>query len=194
VQGYQTHRHWCVHPCSTDALLGATEASAARLIHAVLFGPEATIRKLAVATKVEFGKIVASADPEEPAAAASAGELHAMMKGSSHTDQFMHAVVAKESNLRIDRLLRQCMLVAAPTYARRIIISDAAVNSAPTIDQKKDIIQNAIILARSIGRAAAALAKMADRRQIAGGIVDGPLDLDIAGTRSPPASKVSSRR
>ena len=183
-------------------LLGATEASAARLIHAVLFGPEATIRKLAVATKVEFGKIVASADPEEPAAAASAGELHAMMKGSSHTDQFMHAVVAKESNLRIDRLLRQCMLVAAPTYARRIIISDAAMNSAPTIDQKKDIIQNAIILARSIGieepkvavlsavevvrskmpstMEAAALAKMADRRQIAGGIVDGPLDLDIA--------------
>jgi phosphate acetyltransferase len=197
-----------VYPCTADALLGAVEASANGLIDAVLFGPEATIRKLAAENKVDLARcrLVATSDPEEAAAkaaaAAGAGDLHALMKGSLHTDQFMHAVVSKESNLRTGRLLSHCMLVAAPTHARRIIISDAAVNIAPTVDQKKDIIQNAIILARSIGidepkvavlsavevvrskmpstMEAAALAKMADRRQIAGGIVDGPLDLDIA--------------
>ena len=124
------------------------------------------------------------------------------MKGSLHTDQFMHAIVVKENRLRTNRLLSHCMLISLPTYARRVIISDAAINIAPDIDQKKDIIQNAIIFARAIGIEqpkvailsavelvrtkmpstldAAALAKMADRNQIAGGIVDGPLDLDIA--------------
>lgn len=197
-----------VFPCSADALLGAVEASSEGLIEAVLFGPEATIRKLATENKIDLGKcrIVAASGPEEAAAkaaaAAGAAELRALMKGSLYTDQFMHAVVVKESNLRTGRLLSHCMLVAAPTYARRFIISDAAVNIAPDVDQKKDIIQNAIILARSIGidqpkvavlsavevvrskipstMEAAALAKMADRRQIAGGIVDGPLDIDIA--------------
>jgi len=114
----------------------------------------------------------------------------------------MHAVLQRENRLRTSRLLSHCMLIAAPAYARPIIVSDAAVNIAPDLDQKRDIVQNAIILARAIGLStpkvailaavetvnskmqatldAAALAKMADRRQIVGGIVDGPLDLDIA--------------
>ncbi len=114
----------------------------------------------------------------------------------------MHAVLQRENRLRTSRLLSHCMLIAAPAYSRPIIVSDAAVNIAPDLDQKRDIVQNAIILARAVGLStpkvailaavetvnskmqatldAAALAKMADRRQIVGGIVDGPLDLDIA--------------
>ena len=197
-----------VHPCTEDALLGAAEAADRGLIEPVLFGPEQEIHKIASAAKIDLAKyrIVATSNPEESAVKAAtmadAGEIRALMKGSLHTDQYMHAILSKEHNLRTGRLLSHCMMIAAPTYARRIIISDAAVNIAPDVDQKKDIIQNAIILARAIGilepkvailsavetvrskmpstMEAAALAKMADRRQIVGGIVDGPLDLDIA--------------
>ena len=197
-----------VYPCSADALMGAVEAVNHKLIAPILVGPEDEIRKIAAAEKVDLAdyKIIATADAEESAAKATAmaskGDAHALMKGSLHTDQFMHAIVAKESHLRTNRLLSHCMLISLPTYALRVIISDAAINIAPDVDQKKDIIQNAIILARAIGidppkvailsavevvrtnmpstMAAAALAKMADRYQIAGGIVDGPLDLDIA--------------
>jgi phosphotransacetylase/acyl dehydratase len=197
-----------VHPCSVDALMGAVEAVNHGLITPILFGPEAEIRKIAAAQKVDLAnyRIVATADAEESAAKAAAmastGEAQALMKGSLHTDQFMHAIVSRENYLRTDRLLSHCMLISLPTYARRVIVSDAAINIAPDVDQKKDIIQNAIILARAMGivqpkaailsavevvrtkmpstMEAAALAKMGDRNQIAGGIVDGPLDLDIA--------------
>ena len=197
-----------VHPCSADALMGAVEAVNHKLIAPILVGPEDKIRKVAAAQHVDLAdyRIVAAADAEESATKAALmaakGEASALMKGSLHTDQFMHAIVAKENHLRTNRLLSHCMLVSLPTYARRVIISDAAINIAPDIDQKKDIIQNAIILARAIGielpkvavlsavevvrtkmpssMDAAVLAKMADRNQIAGGIVDGPLDLDIA--------------
>jgi phosphotransacetylase/acyl dehydratase len=197
-----------VHPCSAESLLGAVEAANRRLIAPILFGPEDAIRRIAAEQHVDLSryKVVATADAEESAARAAAmagtGEAQALMKGSLHTDQFMHAIVVKENRLRTNRLLSHCMLVSLPTYARRVIISDAAINIAPDIDQKKDIVQNAIIFARAIGieqpkvailsavevvrtkmpstLEAAALAKMADRNQIAGGIVDGPLDLDIA--------------
>jgi len=197
-----------VHPCSLESLMGAVEAANHGLISPILFGPEDEIHKIAAAQKVDLSRyrIVATADAEESAAKAAAmastGEAQALMKGSLHTDQFMHAIVAKENHLRTNRLLSHCMLISLPTYARRVIISDAAINIAPDIDQKKDIIQNAIIFARAIGIEqpkvailsavemvrtkmpstldAAALAKMADRNQIVGGIVDGPLDLDIA--------------
>ena len=197
-----------VHPCSADALMGAVEAVDHKLIAPILVGPEDQIRKVAAAQKVDLAgyRIVATADPEESATTAAVmaakGEAQALMKGSLHTDQFMHAIVAKENHLRTNRLLSHCMMVSLPTYGRRVIISDAAINIAPDIEQKKDIIQNAIILARAIGidppkvavlsavevvrtkmpssMDAAVLAKMADRNQIAGGIVDGPLDLDIA--------------
>jgi phosphate acetyltransferase len=197
-----------VHPCSEDALLGAVEAARAGLIEPVLVGPQEQIRETAAKAKLDLSpyKIVSTADPEESAAAAAnlagSGKVGALMKGSLHTDQYMHAVLQKENRLRTSRLLSHCMLIAAPAYSRRIIISDAAVNIAPDLDQKRDIVQNAIILARALGIVqpkvailaaietvnskmpatmdAAALAKMADRRQIVGGVVDGPLDLDIA--------------
>ena len=197
-----------VHPCSVDALVGAVEAARAGLIEPVLVGPEEQIRDTAAKAKLDLSpyKIVSTADAEESASVAAnlagSGKVGALMKGSLHTDQFMHAVLQRENRLRTSRLLSHCMLIAAPAYSRRIIISDAAVNIAPDVDQKRDIVQNAIILARALGITqpkvavlaavetvnskmpatmdAAALAKMADRRQIVGGIVDGPLDLDIA--------------
>ncbi len=215
-----------VHPCSVDALEGAIEAAQAGLIEPVLVGPEEQIRDIAAKANLDLSpyKIVSTADPEESAAVAAnlagGGKAAALMKGSLHTDQFMHAVLQKENRLRTSRLLSHCMLIAAPAYSRIIIISDAAVNIAPDVNQKRDIVQNAIILARALGielpkvavlaavetvnskmiatMDAAALAKMADRRQIVGGIVDGPLDLDIAvdeeaarikGVESPVAGK-----
>ena len=197
-----------VHPCSVDALAGAVEAARAGLIDPLLVGPLEQIREVAARAKLDLApyKFIATADAEESAAVAAnlagSGKAGALMKGSLHTDQFMHAVLQRENRLRTSRLLSHCMLIAAPAYSRRIIVSDAAVNIAPDVDQKRDIVQNAIILARAVGIAkpkvailaaietvnskmpatmdAAALAKMADRRQIVGGVVDGPLDLDIA--------------
>src|SRR5271165_5464449 len=182
-----------VHPCSVDALAGAVEAAQAGLIEPVLVGPEEQIRDIAAKAKLDLSpyKIVSTADPEESAAVAAnlagAGKVGALMKGSLHTGQFMHAVLQRENRLRTSRLLSHCFLIAAPAYSRCIIISDAAVNIAPDLDQKRDIVQNAIILARALGLAepkvailaavetvnskmsatmdAAALAKMADRRQ-----------------------------
>ena len=124
------------------------------------------------------------------------------MKGSLHTDVLLHAIMQKEAKLRTGRLISHCVMVSVPTYARRFIISDVALNIAPDTDQKRDICQNAIGFARALGidlpkvavlaavemvqtkmpatLDGAILAKMADRGQIVGGIVDGPLDLDAA--------------
>ncbi len=134
--------------------------------------------------------------------AAGANEVQALMKGGLHTDVLLHAVMQKEAKLRTGRLLSHCAMLSVPTYARRIIVTDAALNIAPDTDQKRDICQNAIGFALAIGIKlpkvavlaaiemvntkmpasldGAILAKMADRRQIVGGIVDGPLDLDAA--------------
>ena len=197
-----------VHPCSADALAGAIEAAAAELIVPVLFGPEAELREVAAAAKLDLSgcRIVATEGPEDSAAkaamAAGAGEVQALMKGSLHTDVLLHAVMQKEARLRTGRLLSHCAMVSVPTYARRVVITDAALNIAPDTDQKRDICQNAIGFARALGIETpkvavlaavetvrtrmpasldgAILAKMADRRQIVGGIVDGPLDLDAA--------------
>jgi phosphate acetyltransferase len=197
-----------VYPCSEDALAGALEAAKAGLIAPLLVGPPEQIRKTAAKAKLDVSayEIVPALDAEESAAKAAnlagSGKAGALMKGSLHTDQYMHAVLQRENRLRTTRLLSHCMLIAAPAYGRPIIVSDAAVNIAPDLDQKRDIVQNAIILARAAGISqpkvailaaietvnskmtattdAACLAKMADRRQIVGGIVDGPLDLDIA--------------
>jgi phosphate acetyltransferase len=214
------------HPCSEDALIGAVDAARAGLIDPVLVGPQEQIRSAAAKAKLDLSpyKIVSTTDPVESAAVAAnlagSGKVGALMKGSLHTDQYMHAVIQRENRLRTNRLLSHCFLVAAPAYCRRIIISDAAVNIAPDLDQKRDIVQNAIIMARALGIAqpkvailaaietvnskmpatidAAVLAKMADRRQVVGAVVDGPLDLDIAvdeqaarvkGVESPVAGK-----
>ena len=197
-----------VHPCNADALAGAVESAEAGLIVPVLFGPVAEIRQIADHARLDIAqyRIVATDGAEDSAskaaAAAGAGELAALMKGSLHTDVLLHAVMQKEAKLRTGRLISHCAMVSVPTYARRFVISDAALNIAPNTDQKRDICQNAIGFARALGvdlpRVAvlaavemvetrmpatldgAILAKMADRRQIVGGIVDGPLDLDAA--------------
>ena len=196
------------HPCSAEALAGAVEGAEAGLILPVLFGPEAEIRRIADTARLDIAKfrIVATDGPEESALkaamAAGAGEVAALMKGSLHTDVLLHAVLQKEAKLRTGRLISHCTMVSAPTYARRFVISDVALNIAPDTDQKRDICQNAIGFARALGvdlpkvavlaavemvrtkmpasLDGAILAKMADRRQIVGGIVDGPLDLDAA--------------
>jgi phosphotransacetylase len=197
-----------VHPSSPDALAGAIEAAEAGLIVPVLFGPEKEIRTIADQHHLDITKcrIVTSEGPEDSAlkaaVAAGAGEVAALMKGSLHTDVFLHAIMQKEAKLRSGRLISHCTMISVPTYARRFIVSDAALNIAPDTDQKRDICQNAIGFARALGIEvpkvavlaavemvrtkmpatldAAILAKMADRRQIVGGIVDGPLDLDAA--------------
>ncbi len=197
-----------VHPCSLDALAGAVEAAAAGLILPVLFGPEDELRRIADHAHLDIAKcrIVATDGAEDSAQkaaiAAGHGEVAALMKGSLHTDMLLHAVMQKEAKLRTGRLISHCVMVSVPTYARRFIISDVALNIAPDTDQKRDICQNAIGFARALGidlpkvavlaavemvqtkmpatLDGAILAKMADRGQIVGGIVDGPLDLDAA--------------
>ncbi len=197
-----------VHPCSTGALAGAVEAAEDGHILPVLFGPEREIRSIAEKAHLDISRfeLVNTADAVESAhraaLAAGSGEIQALMKGSLHTDVFLHAVLDKDAKLRTGRLLSHCVIIAAPVYARRIIVSDAALNIAPDTAQNRDICQNAIGLARALGietpkvavlaaietvnvkmpatTDGAILAKMADRKQIVGGIVDGPLNLDGA--------------
>jgi phosphotransacetylase len=197
-----------VHPCSDDALAGAVEAAVAGLILPVLFGPGDELRRLADRAHLDIAKcrIVATDNAEDSAqkaaTAAGNGEVAALMKGSLHTDVLLHAVMQKQAKLRTGRLISHCVMVSVPTYARRFIISDVALNIAPDTDQKRDICQNAIGFARALGidrpkvavlaavemvqtkmpatLDGAILAKMADRGQIVGGVVDGPLDLDAA--------------
>jgi phosphotransacetylase len=205
-----------VYPLSADALLGAAEAARDGLISPVLIGPEKEIRDLAAKENIDLGawKIVDMPDAEDAAAKAcqmaGRGEVQALMKGSLHTDVLLHAVVQKEAGLRTGRLLSHCALIFSPSYGRRVILSDAAINIAPDLDQKRDICQNAIFMAHALGNAnpavaivsavevvrskmpstidGAALAKMSERRQIVGGVVDGPLDLD--GAVDPEAAKI----
>lgn len=207
-RGFKPMPTGVVHPCSADALAGAVESAEAGLILPVMFGPAAEIHRIADQAHLDIGKfrIVETDGPEESAlkaaAAAGAGEVAALMKGSLHTDVLLHAIMQKDAKLHAGRLISHCAMVSAPTYARRFVISDVALNIAPNTDQKRDICQNAIGFARALGidlpkvavlaavemvstkMAAtldgAILAKMADRRQIVGGIVDGPLDLDAA--------------
>jgi len=197
-----------VHPCSADALVGAVGAAEAGLIMPVFFGPEAEIRRIADHARLDIAgyRLVATDGPEDSAmsaaTAAGNGEVAALMKGSLHTGVFLHAVMQKEAKLRTGRLISHCAMVSVPTYARRFVISDIALNIAPDTNQKRDICQNAIGFAHALGidlpkvavlaavemvrtdmpasLDGAILAKMADRRQIVGGIVDGPLDLDAA--------------
>ncbi len=197
-----------VWPLSEEALVGALDAAAAELIAPVLYGPRAELTSLAANAGLDLGscRVEEVSEPADAAAmaaaAAGAGDLGALMKGSLHTDIILHAILQKEAKLTTGRLLSHCALISAPTYPQRIVLSDVALNIAPDLDQKRDICQNAIGFARAMGIAqpkvavlsavenvrtkmvstidAALLAKMADRHQIVGGIVDGPLDLDAA--------------
>ena len=196
------------HPCDESSLAGALDAAKLGLIAPILVGPQARIR--AVAQKHGFDlsgvEIVDAEHSEQSAAKAVAlvreGRAEALMKGSLHTDELMGAVVRRETGLRTARRISHCFVMDVPGHDDALIITDAAVNIAPDFVSKVDIVQNAIDLARALGLEkprvailsametvnpavpstleAAALCKMADRGQITGGILDGPLALDNA--------------
>ena len=196
------------HPCDRDSLLGPIEAARRGLIEPVLVGPEAKIRAVAQDEKIDLSpyRIVPTehshASAEKAVAMARAGEVEALMKGSLHTDELMGAVVPSATGLRTNRRISHAFIMDVPTYPDALIITDAAINIAPTLEDKIHIVQNAIDLAHALGVAepkvailsavetvnpkipstidAAALCKMADRGQITGGILDGPLAFDNA--------------
>ena len=197
-----------VHPCDRDSLLGPVEAARRGLIIPVLLGPEAKIRAVADAEQIDLSgyRIVPTehshAAAEKAVAMARAGEVESLMKGSLHTDEIMTAVVPSATGLRTARRISHVFLMDVPAYPRVLLVTDAAINIYPTLDDKVDIVQNAIDLARVLGIAipkvailsavetvnpkiqstvdAAALCKMADRGQISGGALDGPLAFDNA--------------
>ncbi|GIL05399.1 MAG: bifunctional enoyl-CoA hydratase/phosphate acetyltransferase [Betaproteobacteria bacterium] len=195
-----------VHPCDAVSLSAVVDAHAAGLIDPVLVGPRARLEAVAQQSSLKIDGFAIEDVPHSHAAAARAvelalnGSVEALMKGSLHTDELMGAVVA--SPLRTDRRMSHCFLMQTPAYPRPFIITDAAINIAPTLKEKADIVRNAIDLAHAFGLArprvailaavetvnphmpatldAAALCKMADRGQITGAIVDGPLAFDNA--------------
>ena len=197
-----------VHPCDRDSLLGPIEAMRRGLIEPVLVGPEAKIRAVAQAEGIDLGSLRIVPVEHSHAAAAKAvemarsGEVEALMKGSLHTDELMAAVVSREGGLRTSRRISHVFLMDVPAYPRLLLVTDAAVNIAPDVTTKADIAQNAIDLAKVLGIEqprvavlaavetvnpamsatvdAAMLCKMADRGQITGGLVDGPLAFDNA--------------
>jgi phosphate acetyltransferase len=197
-----------VHPCDRDSLLGAVEAAKANLIVPVLVGPKAKILAVARAEDVDLTPYRIVDVPHSHAAAnfgvamAREGTVAALMKGSLHTDELMAEIVAAETGLRTHRRISHVFIMDVPTYPRMLLITDAAINITPTLEEKVDIVQNAIDLAQVLQVPepkvailaavemvmpkqrstldAAALCKMADRGQITGGILDGPLAFDNA--------------
>jgi phosphate acetyltransferase len=204
------------HPCEATALMGAVDAGAKGLIDPILVGPAAKIREVAAASGIDLGRIRVVDAPHSHASAAAAvalvrsGEAELLMKGSLHTDELLGAVVARETGLRTGRRLSHVFIMDVPTYHKVLIVTDGAINIAPTLEDKMDICQNAIDLAVALGVAtpkvailaavetvtskmpatldAAALCKMAERLQITGGLFDGPLAFDNA------ISKEAARR
>ena len=197
-----------VHPVDEASLMGAVEAAREDLIDPVLVGPEAKIRRAAQAAGIDLdGYLIVSTEHSHAAAAkavamARYGEVEAIMKGALHTDELMHEVVATDTGLRTARRISHVFAIDAPAYPRPLFITDAAVNIYPDLLDKRDIVQNAIDLVVALGVVtprvailsavetvspdirstldAAALCKMADRGQITGGILDGPLGFDNA--------------
>ncbi len=197
-----------VHPCDETSLAAALDAHAAGLIEPVLVAPRAKLAEVARKAGLDLSGIAIEDVPHSHAAAARAvelaagGHVDALMKGSLHTDELMAAVVASASGLRTARRISHCYLMHSPAYPRPFIITDGAINIAPTLEEKADIVRNAIDLAHIVGVAvprvailaavetvnprmqttldAAALCKMADRGQITGAVLDGPLAFDNA--------------
>jgi phosphotransacetylase len=196
------------HPCEETALAGAMEAAEKGLITPILVGPEAKIREVAAAHGIALGstRIVDTSHSHASAAKAvelvRTGEAELLMKGSLHSDELLGAVVARETGLRTGRRISHVFIMDVPTYHKVLLVTDAAINIAPTLEDKVDIVQNAIDLAIVLGVQtpkvailaavetvtskmpstidAAALCKMADRGQITGGLLDGPLAFDNA--------------
>jgi phosphotransacetylase len=199
------------YPCEETALEGAIDAGTQGLIVPILVGPAETIREIAKAKGINLGNVEIVDVSGSRASAAKAVELvrqgkaELLMKGSLHSDEVLAAVIAKETGLRTGRRLSHVFLMDVPTYHKVLIITDAAINIAPTLEDKVDICQNAIDLARAFGISnpkvailaavetvnskmpatidAAALCKMAERGQIKGGTLDGPLAFDNAISR-----------
>ena len=197
-----------VHPCDEASLAAALDAHAAGLIEPILVAPQAKLAEVARKAGLDLSGIAIEDVPHSHAAAARAvelaagGRVDALMKGSLHTDELMAAVVASAAGLRTARRISHCYLMHSPAYPRPFIITDGAINIAPTLEEKADIVRNAIDLAHIVGVAmprvailaavetvnprmqttlhAAALCKMADRGQIAGAVLDGPLAFDNA--------------
>ena len=196
------------HPCDRNALEGALDAASIGIIKPILVGPQERIRQAAEAARLDISALPLVDTEHSHASAAKAvelvraGQASALMKGSLHTDELMGAVVATATGLRTARRLSHCFVMDVPGRAEPLIITDAAVNIIPTLNDKVDIVQNAIDLAHvlrfdpvkvAILAAvetvsakmpstidAAALCKMADRGQITGALLDGPLAMDNA--------------
>jgi len=197
-----------VHPVDANSLGGAVTAAQANLITPVLIGPEHKIRAVAEEARLDISpfRLVSTAHSDAAAAEAVSmarkGEVRALMKGSLHSDEFMHPIVRSEGGLRTERRLSHVFLLDVPTYDRPLFVTDGAINIRPGIEDKRDIVQNAIDMAHALDLAsprvailsaielvipklpstveAAAICKMANRKQITGGIVDGPLAFDSA--------------
>jgi phosphate acetyltransferase len=215
-----------VHPCDESSLRGATEAAEAGIIVPILVGPAGKIRAVASEHNLDISRFEIVDAPHSDAAAAQAvklihearGEL--LMKGSLHTDELMRAVAASATGLRTARRISHVFIMDVPTYAETLFITDAAINIFPDLDAKRDIVQNAIDLFTQVGLGtprvailsavetvtskipstieAAALCTMAERGQITGGVLDGPLAFDnaidpeaarIKGIKSPVAGR-----
>lgn len=196
------------HPCEATALAGAIEAAELGLIKPILVGPAKKIEAAAKSENINLANIplVDAIHSHDSAAKAVAlvreGKAELLMKGSLHTDELMGAVVARDIGLRTSRRISHVFVMDVPTYPKVLIVTDGAINIAPTLEDKVDICQNAIDLAISLGRDipkvailcavetvtskmpatidAAALCKMAERGQITGGLLDGPLAFDNA--------------
>jgi phosphotransacetylase len=196
------------YPCEKTALEGAIEAGQKGLIEPILVGPAKKIAAIAKSSGLDLGQTQVIDIPDVRAAAARAVELvrqgkaELLMKGSLHTDELLAAVVARDTGLRIGRRISHVFIMDVPTYHKILIVTDAAINIAPNLEDKVDICQNAIDLAVSLGLEqpkvailaavetvnskmpatldAAALCKMADRAQITDALLDGPLAFDNA--------------
>ncbi|MGC2855364.1 bifunctional enoyl-CoA hydratase/phosphate acetyltransferase [Novispirillum sp. DQ9] len=196
------------HPCDEVSLAGPIEAARLGIIDPVLIGPEEKIRSLAAELGLDISpyRIVdvehSHAAAETSVAMCRSGECEALMKGSLHTDELMHEVASRDHGLRTGRRISHIFVMDVPTYPKPLYITDAAINIYPTLEDKVDIVQNCIDLVQVMGVEkplvailsavetvypkitstieAAALCKMADRGQIKGGILDGPLAFDNA--------------
>jgi len=196
------------HPCEKSALEGAIDAAQAGLITPLLVGPRKEIEDTANSAGIDLAgfEIVDAANSVDAAKQAVAlireGRAEVLMKGSLHTDELMSAIVSREGGMRTGRRISHVFIMDVPTYHKVIIVTDAAINIAPTLEDKVDIVQNAIDLVISLGHEkpkvailcavetvnskmpatldAAALCKMSERGQIKGGILDGPLAFDNA--------------
>ena len=205
--GLSAIRCGIVHPCDADSLRGAMESARHGLILPVLIGPEAKLREIAEQADIDLGGVDIESVPHSHAAAcraaemAAAGQVEALMKGSLHTDELIRSVLATTA-LRTARRMSHLFRFEVPTYHKPLLLTDAALNIRPTLEDKADIVRNAIQFARIMGLAlpkvailsavetvnpniastldAAALCKMADRGQISGGLLDGPLAFDNA--------------